>query len=107
METMEKMDLDAYKGRHYKVAGYPPVAWYVAGREVEIEQEDYIICDEEDCDHLGSELCWIINEREVFTGNLLMVMVGDDRRHVIDPCDLIEISDEDYCLSCGQIGCGH
>jgi hypothetical protein len=33
-------------------------------------------------------------------------MVGDDRVHVVDVDDLTEISDEDYCPGCGQIGCG-
>lgn len=40
------------------------------------------------------------------TGMALMVMVGDDRVHVIDPDDLHPLADEDYCPGCGQIGCG-
>jgi hypothetical protein len=37
---------------------------------------------------------------------VLMVMVGDDHRWHIDEGDLIEIDDDEYCGSCGQIGCG-
>lgn len=33
------------------------------------------------------------------------VAVGDDYAHCVDPDDLTVIADEDYCSSCGQIGC--
>lgn len=39
------------------------------------------------------------------SGQLIVVMVGDDRRHTVDASDLTPISDEDYCSECGQIGC--
>jgi hypothetical protein len=41
------------------------------------------------------------------TGRIVVVMVGDDYRHIADPEDVEEIAEEDYCSSCGQIGCGH
>lgn len=41
------------------------------------------------------------------TGRIVVVMVGDDYRHLADPEDVEEIAEEDYCSSCGQIGCGH
>lgn len=34
-------------------------------------------------------------------------MVGDDRPFNFDASDATVLDDEDYCSSCGQIGCGH
>jgi hypothetical protein len=34
-------------------------------------------------------------------------MVGDDEHHRLDPDDVTPIQREDYCGSCGQIGCCH
>lgn len=39
--------------------------------------------------------------------NVVAVMVGDDRKHVIDRGDLINLDEDDYCHTCGQVGCGH
>lgn len=41
------------------------------------------------------------------TGRVIAVMVGDDRRHSLDPEDFTMIDDLDYCAECGQIGCTH
>lgn len=41
------------------------------------------------------------------TGMAVMVMVGDDREHTIDPQDVTILSDVDYCHVCGQVGCPH
>lgn len=35
----------------------------------------------------------------------VVVMVGDDREWIVDVDDMEEISGEDYCPGCGQIGC--
>ena len=40
------------------------------------------------------------------TGMLVCVMVGDDSEHIVDPDDCTPIDDDDYCGSCGQLGCG-
>lgn len=34
-------------------------------------------------------------------------MVGDDRVHRFDIADLNVVDINDFCVSCGQIGCGH
>lgn len=44
-------------------------------------------------------------ERE--TGKMFVCMVGDDRKIAIDPDKAFRISKEEFCGSCGQIGCGH
>ena len=36
-----------------------------------------------------------------------VVMVGDDKVHIVDKDDCTEIPEEDYCHVCGQIGCTH
>lgn len=40
---------------------------------------------------------------EVPTGNVVMVMVGDDTRFTFDPMDITPIGEDDYCPGCGQI----
>lgn len=39
------------------------------------------------------------------TGNLIAVMIGDDRHFAVDPDDVSELRDDEYCPECGQIGC--
>lgn len=77
-----------YEGR-YTVRGWRDVAFWVDGWETE---------PDEDTEWSGYE------ER---TGRLLVVMVGDDKRHAVDPDDLTQLKEREYCHSCGQIGCGH
>lgn len=97
---MELEELDAAEdvGRYddsprYRVEGWSAVAVRYVGRET----ERYWDLDEGiDWDEPA--------ERE--TGNAVIVMVGDDRRHAVDPSDLVRIDSEDYCGGCGQIGCG-
>jgi len=36
-----------------------------------------------------------------------VVMVGDDREHVVFHEDLRPLDEADYCAECGQIGCTH
>jgi hypothetical protein len=43
---------------------------------------------------------------EIPTGNVIMVMVGDDKSHSVDPEDVSTLPDGSYCLDCGQVGCG-
>lgn len=44
---------------------------------------------------------------EVRTGRIVVRMIGDHERHVVDVSDVTPIAREDYCGECGQIGCGH
>ena len=71
----------------YRVAGYAGVAWRVYGWETK---------PDEDTEWSGYE------QR---TGKVLCVMVGDDRRVALDPEDVTPLAEDDYCPSCGQIGC--
>ena len=65
------------------------VAWYVQGWE---------IVETPDTEWTG--------ELEK-TGNIVAVMVGDDRQFIYDPKELLEILEDSYCGGCGQIGCRH
>lgn len=81
---MTELDLDA----RFSVAGYGGIAFYLL---------DYVKVRDEDYEWSGIEY----DDRE----KVQAVMVGDDRVHEIDVDDLTEISDDDYCPECGQIGC--
>lgn len=73
----------------YTVRGYSGIAFYVLGWETE---------PDEDTEWSGME-----NR----TGNVVVVMIGDDRRHIVEESDVTPLDREAYCGVCGQIGCGH
>jgi len=80
-------DVTTFPADAYHVRGYDGIAFYVLGWETE---------PDEDTEWSGYE---------IRTGLVLAIMVGDDRRHRIDPDDLTPIDRADYCGECGQIGC--
>lgn len=88
----------------FKVQGYRGIAWRLLGWAVALEP---VTCLAQDDDG---------NEYEEETGEyddvadmsrVVAIMVGDDRRFVIDRRDLIPITEDAFCHSCGQIGCSH
>jgi len=87
MKTRHYEDAPEYNADAYTVAGYEGIAWHVWGWETKPDKDTE----------------W--SGYEVRTGNLVCVMVGDDRRFSVDPDDVAPISSEEYCASCGQIGC--
>ena len=82
-------DDKAFPASAYTVAGYRGIAWHAYGWETQ---------PTEDTEWDG------IEER---TGLVVCVMVGDDRRFTFEPEELTPLRDDDYCGTCGQIGCGH
>lgn len=80
------------RGDTVRVSGYRGIAFYVVGPEMEAQPIGP--------DDFGDD--WDF----VDTGNLIVCMVGDDRHHSIDPDDITPLDDDEYCGSCGQIGCG-
>lgn len=78
------LDMDA----RYSVDGYGGIAFYLRG---------YVMERDEDYEWSGIEY----ENRE----QVRAVMVGDDREHIVDVDDLTELDEDDYCPSCGQIGC--
>jgi len=87
MHTKHYEDAPEYNADAYTVKGYEGIAWHVWGWETE---------PDEDTEWSGYE---------VRTGKLICVMVGDDRRFSIDPEDVQPLSEDEYCGSCGQVGC--
>ncbi len=77
------MDKDAA----YTIKGYDGIAWYYKKDETK---------PDEDTEWSGFEQP---------TGNVIMVMIGDDREFSFDPDDVTPINEDEYCHSCGQIGC--
>ena len=86
-QTKYEEDDKTFSHDAYTVQGYSGIAFRVYGWELQ---------PDEDTEWTG------IEER---TGNVIVVMIGDDRKFSADPDDLTPIPDEDYCAECGQIGC--
>lgn len=83
-------DDETFSADAYKVAGWGAgIAFRVFGWETE---------PTEDTEWDG------IEQR---TGQVVVVMIGDDARHLCDPDDLEPIERESYCGVCGQVGCSH
>lgn len=93
-------------GDHVTVDGWRGIAFYVHAEHMEhrYDEEPFLWCDE---DHEHDDGCYSWDEEgcDVPTGELDVVMVGDDRVFVVDPADCTPLADEAYCSECGQIGC--
>lgn len=115
----------AFPANAYRVSGHPGIAWYVLGWETEtVIRESWEKCDTcqgdgftiddddqqetcQDCRGHGAFDTTDYEPEPERTGNLVCVMVGDDRHWSFDPDDVAPLDDDDYCHECGQIGCGH
>jgi len=86
---MHYVDDAAWNAEAYAVTGHPGIAWRVWGLETE---------PDEDTEWSGFEN---------LTGNVVAVMVGDDRPHTFAPDELVPLEREAYCGVCGQVGCTH
>jgi hypothetical protein len=101
------METQALKpGDTVSVAGYRGIAFYVRGPERVFEPDTYLCTDPnsgEEYEEYSGEGEWIDGDGS----RLRVVMVGDDREHIVDATDCTPISKKDYCPECGQMGCGH
>jgi hypothetical protein len=105
-QTEQTLDFSA----RYGVVGMPGIAFYLRGWVTEqVYEGDQLICDDEECDHSLSEMCWAEGDYSLVSSDsqVRAVMVGDDREHIVDIDDLTELGELDYCAECGQIGCAH
>ena len=83
-------DAATFPADAYTVAGWRAgIAFVVRGWETELV---------EDTDWSGYE-----NR----TGRVVVTMIGDDARHVVDVDDLTPLDELAYCASCGQIRCAN
>ncbi|MDM7993767.1 MAG: hypothetical protein QUS11_10695 [Candidatus Fermentibacter sp.] len=86
--TGYEQDDETFTADAYRVQGHGGVAFRVLGWETE---------PDEDTEWSG---------REVRTGKVVAVMVGDDHRWKFDPEEVTPLGEDEYCQECGQIGCG-
>lgn len=106
MSTDTAIDFDAF----YAVNGWGGIAFYLTGYATETVYEgDLLVCDDEECDHGLSEMCWAEGDYSIVTNPDMVkaIMVGDDTVHLIDVEDLRPLAREEFCGECGQIGCTH
>ena len=89
MNTQYESDKETFTSETYTVKGWRGIAFYVLGWEVECEYT-------EDGDETGYK-----NR----TGRVIVVMVGDDRKHFVDAEDLTPLAEGESCRECGQVGC--
>lgn len=87
----------------YAVAGWRGVAFYLTGWPQRWVPEMYFELDDtgDEYEVEGDDGEW---EDDTTSGDVMAVMVGDDRTHQVAISDLT-LLDENVC-SCGQIGCG-
>jgi len=95
-------------GDYVRAVGFKGIALYIIGKS-QIEIDDSF------CDHSssiyatycpycnGDEYLPTIECDDIYD----CVMVGDDKVYRIDKEDLCLIDEDEFCGSCGQIGCGH
>lgn len=94
----------------YRISGWGGVAWRAVRYSTSNEYEgDQLICEDEECDHQLSEMCWAEGDWSTVTDHdwVVVIMVGDDREFTHEVTDLELLTDDEYCSGCGQIGCGH
>lgn len=93
--TAETLIEHISEGTRFTVDGYRGIAFYVKRYPIvdSIEEWD----DDFECE--------ILVESEDFD-RAVMVMVGDDREHIVEITDLTALTDDEYCSCCGQMGCG-
>lgn len=84
---MADFDMEA----RYTVEGYRGIAFYCVGYEMI-----------RDVDENGDWWSGIEYENR---DRVRMIMVGDDRVHIVDVSDCTPIKEDEYCPECGQIGC--
>lgn len=88
MKRHYEQDAASFPADAYRVAGHAGIAWRALGWETS---------PDEDTEWSGYE---------PRTGRVVIVMVGDDSHFTCDEGDLMPLDREDYCGSCGQLGCG-
>lgn len=99
---------------YVKVKGWKGIAFYVVGHPqtrrpeyVYVTDTDEDTGEETEQEYLDIDFQYSEGEMVDDTDRYIVVMVGDDRKHIVDVDDCEEISGEDFCSECGQMGCMH
>jgi len=87
MRSKHYEQADEYQADAYQIDGWRGVAWRILGWETEPDEDTV----------------WSGYENR--TGNLVAVMIGDDRHFSVEPGDIVELDEDEYCCVCGQIDC--
>ena len=86
---------------HYTVSGYRGIAFRITGY-AKVWETATVINDDGTLEAIEGEGEWVDD-----TDSLVMVMIGDDRKHYVSPDDITLLPEGDYCAECGQVGCTH
>lgn len=87
---------------HYMVDGYNGVAFWLKRHATTIYEVEHEYTDID-----GNTLIEYSYEEDIDPDMVIAVMVGDDREHLVHVSNLELLEDDDYCSTCGQIGCSH
>lgn len=99
----------------YVPKGFGGVAFFIRGFPKRVEPITSLgECDDDDCDcHTDENKLHEIEtgeteeiEQDESCGRVLVTMVGDDRIFEVEVEDLTKLRGDEYCHSCGQVGCG-
>ncbi len=91
-------------GMYVSHESYRGIAFWVDdwARSLEEQYVEYIESDD------SGEVFFGWEEVEVISNSVVeCYMVGDDKMYKFDIDELTAVNVNDFCYSCGQIGCGH
>ena len=91
-------------GKYVAVESYSGIAFWMDDWVKSIEEQYVEYFDSDD----SGEVFFGWEEVEVVSDSVVeCYMVGDNKKFEFDISDLTRIDVNDFCVSCGQIGCGH
>jgi len=100
---MNLKTVDFKIGQYVKVEGYEGISFVIH----DFYSEEFS-WTEDLLDHSTGKMVPITFKDERYDyDTAICVMVGDDREFILDVGRLTQIDEDDFCQSCGQIGCGH
>jgi hypothetical protein len=86
---------------YVKIRNRSGIAWQTVDDEWEPQEYEEFYEGED-----GEVYIEIVESTNPHEGMICCRMVGDDQLFYFDPSDVLPM-DEDFCIECGQIGCGH
>lgn len=96
LDLQARYTVRGWRGIAFRIAGFPKV--WEPWMSVCVDDETGETIEEDTGD--GE---WV--EQDESCGRVIVVMVGDDKRHEVDTDTLTPLGEGDYCDCCGSIGC--